>query len=683
MGSLSAAGRLSRVQTTRPTGHEPASTNGSTRRNPFPRRKVRRRQPHRTFKQSVGLFLIVLLVLGVAGSASVYLAFKSVDALQASVAGDFREGQAQLEAGKAALKTATKTGNTALIDEAVKDIATARQSFARAKTDVTHYFLYGPANAIPASRSYIAKRVDAVLRLSEMGAALCDAAGGAATVDRELITKPATGSTGGARLLTLLRQVEPQLTTVRADLEKASAAAAAVDPTALPAGQRPTLKSAITSIASGVASLDEFRSLLPVLYEVLGANGPRNYLLEQLNPAELRPGGGFFGTYSLLQVDAGNTKVLQSGQTFQLNYPRPLQGQAGYLVPPGPLHDFLGTYSWTIQDSNFFTSFPENAAAALGFSKIDFSVPIDGVIGMDFYTVVDLLTVTGPITVPGSATPIDANNFIPTLIALGDFGYAGGPAKQLVSDLGGKLMQAVLTLPPEKLASLLSVLNTDASKRHIQAFFVNAQVQSEMTHIGWSGAMNPTGAQDFMAEVEGNYGGTKANFYTTRSFQVDLTHVGGNLHHRVAVTLVNKTPLNIPNNYTCYARLLVPPQAGNLGVSGLSPSRFRDTTQPTGAQQAGGYVEDESVAPGRNGTVQFVFDYDTPWTVDAGGQHQIYWQKQPGTVTDGFTVNWHSGLANSTISGTLTQDVVIRLLPSSVVLDVGQAGSAHLPSLTL
>jgi hypothetical protein len=624
--------------------------------------------------------LTIVLAITLSGAVSVYLIVQGANELQATVAGDFHEGQAQLEAGKAALKEATKTGNVALIDEADLHIARARQAFARAKTDV---ILLTPANAIPPARSSIGKRVDAVLRLSEMGSALCDAAAGAATIDRDLVTRPAAGTTGGARLVTLLKEIEPQLSTVRSDLKRASAAAAAVDPTALPSGQRPTLKLAMDSIASGLASLEEFSRLLPVLYEVLGVNGPRNYLLEQLNPAELRPGGGFFGTYSLLQVDAGNTKILQHGQTFQLNYPRPLQGQAGYIVPPGPLHDFLGTYSWTIQDSNFFTSFPENAKAALIFEKSDFSVPVDAVIGMDFYTVIDLLAVTGPIVVPESGRTIDATNFIPTLIELGDFGYAGGPAKQLVSALGGKLMQAVLALPPDKIPQLLTLLNTAASQRHLQAYFVNGAVQDEMNRFGWSGTLNPTGAQDFMAEIEANYGGTKANYYLTRSFQIDLSHVGGVLHHHVVVTLTNKTPLSIPNNYTCYMRMLVPVQSGNLRSSGLHPGRFPDTNRPSGVSQLGGWVEDDPVPRTPNGTVQVVFDYDTPWNVDASEQHQIYWQKQPGTVTDGFTVNWNNGSAVTTITGTLTQDVVIRLLPNSVVVDVGQAGSAHLPSLTL
>ena len=42
-----------------------------------------------------------------------------------------------------------------------------------------------------------------------------------------------------------------------------------------------------------------------MLTEVLGGNGARNYLIEQVNPAELRPGGGFIGTFSVLRADHG------------------------------------------------------------------------------------------------------------------------------------------------------------------------------------------------------------------------------------------------------------------------------------------------------------------------------------------------------------------------------------------
>ena len=65
----------------------------------------------------------------------------------------------------------------------------------------------------------------------------------------------------------------------------------------LPASQQATFVKARGTIATALTGIDEFDRLVPVLTEVLGGNGYRTYLIEQVNPAELRAGGGFIGTY--------------------------------------------------------------------------------------------------------------------------------------------------------------------------------------------------------------------------------------------------------------------------------------------------------------------------------------------------------------------------------------------------
>jgi len=35
---------------------------------------------------------------------------------------------------------------------------------------------------------------------------------------------------------------------------------------------------------------------------------------------------------------------------------------------------------------------------------------------------------------------------------------------------------------------------------------------------------------------------------------------------------------------------------------------------------------------GQPGHIVVTIEYDQPWTIDAAGNHVIYWQKQPGTA---------------------------------------------------
>ena len=99
---------------------------------------------------------------------------------------------------------------------------------------------------------------------------------------------------------------------------------------------------------------------------LMGGNGPRNYLIEQVNPAELRAGGGFIGSYSILRADHGAlTMIKSSGDAYDLmgSDSRPRPGMAGYVKPPGPFLEFIPLASWSFVDSNFFPDFPSNAAS--------------------------------------------------------------------------------------------------------------------------------------------------------------------------------------------------------------------------------------------------------------------------------------------------------------------------------
>ena len=109
----------------------------------------------------------------------------------------------------------------------------------------------------------------------------------------------------------VLDDTNRSLLAVRKDLDLAGKAAARVDLEVLPAGQQATFVKAKATIVSGIAAIDEFERLVPVMNELLGASGARTYLIEQVNPSELRPGGGFIGTYSVLQADHGSLKLVR------------------------------------------------------------------------------------------------------------------------------------------------------------------------------------------------------------------------------------------------------------------------------------------------------------------------------------------------------------------------------------
>jgi hypothetical protein len=319
-------------------------------------------------------------------------------------------------------------------------------------------------------------------------------------------------------------------------------------------------------------------------------------------------------------------------------------------------------------------------------------VHIDAVIAIDYFTVAKMLEITGPLPVPGFGVTLDAKNFIPTVVKYDLDSYTDGNAaaihKAILIASAGPLLQRIVGLPSGQWPALVTALNDLAAGRHLQTYFNNAEVQKKISDYGWTGVMKNPGTTDYMYEVEANLGGTKANYYITRHFKVELTRSGNNLHHRVEVEITDDTPYLYRgfDYYQVYARMLISDKttasSSNLlhGPPGYVRRYLPGPPPPPGLQQLEGWM----FTRGYGNSKTMVFDWDTPWQPNHRGEEAVYWQKQPGTTSDKVDVVWHDGNGHTyQTGGDLGQDRVITLAPKGVTITSGQLGTFQLPSLSL
>ena len=626
---------------------------------------------------------MVLILVG--GSGASALAFYTVRGeaaqLQAKLTLHLQAGQSELELAKASLKAANSSHDQGLIAQTTVHFTTAKVQFMLARQIADSSGVVRQLEAVPTVGELARSRMVAVDGIADMGVAISDAGQELTDLAGQLIKPATTGGEQALTLLTLLNKTSSSLDKVRADLIRAQQAATQVDLRVLPAGQQATLAKARDTITTALTSLDEFQRLAPVLTEILGGNGARTLLIEQTNPAELRAGGGFIGTFSVLRADHGTLRTVRNGTAYLLADPRPSAGQAGYVAPPGPLREtLLANTSWSFVDSNFFPDFPSNAKAAIMFAQPRLGVKIDAVISIDYYAVAKMLELTGPMVVPGYKLTFDSTNFISQLI---QDDLVGGPNhKAILAAIAGPLMDRVATMSPDRWPTLISAFNGLATGRHLQAYFTNDLVEKEIERIGWSGELNPTAARDYMMEVESNLGATKANYFVTRTFTVELTLSGAVLHHKVTIDIRDDMPYiyRPVEYYSAYIRLYLADTA-SPSSNNLRAVKYPNPAPPPGTRMMDGWVP---TFHGYGHSAQAVFSFDTPWQANAKGEDQIYWQKQPGTSNDKVVVTWNDGIGHSyTASGDLGQDRVITLAPGGITVTPGQAAQAELPSLSL
>lgn len=627
----------------------------------------------------------LLLVIG-GGTGAGYLIIRNqAQQLQDQLTKEVRLGQSDLEAAKTSLSQANVSHDPKLIPVAKEHFMAAKADFQAAIHLADGSQLLHEIEQLPGVGPTARSKHMAVDGIAGMGLAISNAGFDLSELVGRMIQPPASGSQQGRTLLNILQDTSSSIATIRGELAKADATAATVDVHVLPADQAKTFAKARATIGAALASIDEFESLVPVLTELLGGNGQRNYLIEQVNPAELRPGGGFIGTYSVLRADHGTLTLLRSGSSTDLAYPRPLIGQPGYVAPPGPMKQLVVfDKSWSFFDSNFFPDFPSNALAGERFAQPRLGMHIDGVVSIDYYTVAKMLELTGAVRVPGYSLSLNSANFVSTVVSY-DLSAITSPEadaehKAILSAVAGPLMGRLTSLPPASWPAVVVALNDLVSQRHLQVYFNNATVQSQFNKFGWSGVLNQAAGSDFMMEIESNLGGTKANYFVTRHYALSLTKAGDVLHHRLTVDLTNAMPYDYrPHDfYRVYAMLLV--AKGSAMSDNLTPLIYRNGPPPAGTTRIDGWT----LIPGYGNRAQAVFTWDTAWAPAPDSQVSIYWQKEPGTVVDRIDVTWNaSGGKTFKVAGDLGQDRIITLLPGGVTMTPGHLAQATLPSLNL
>jgi len=645
------------------------------------RARAKRRRPLVPF----AILLTVVVLAGVLGAAG-WNYYGEARLVQAKITVQMTAGQADLEQAKSLLAHAASTRDSTEITQARTTTDQALLHFRTARLIADTDPLLRRAAAVPYVYGYLNPRIKAVDGLADMGIAIGSTLLDAADIDALLIKPDAVGGSGGAKMLQVLRDSLPQINKLESDLQQAKHAADAVDVAVLTSSQQTSLTKARETIVSGLAGVQQLKGLIPLLFEIMGANGPRTYLVEQVNPAELRAGGGFIGSYSLIEANGGSIKKVKSGAIDDVDYPRPNKGEKGYVAPPNTMVEFIGDKSWVLGDSNFFPDFPTNAKWGEFFSDKEIHSKVDGVLALDPTAVAYLLDITGPIAVPGYGITVQGKDFAEFLFRYENGANRQAGRKALLGTVADALIEKISSLPATAWPALLGALNKAGQERHFQGYFNNTGAEALMSTYRWANDLNPAGTADWLMETESNFGATKANHFVTRSYDLTLTTQANTLHHHLVVNMTED--LNAPvvpdgaNYYRAYARLYVPADATNASVSNLKADQYPNTDLPSGTKLLDGWLQINPQPVTKKGRWTMTFDYDTAWNPDKSGSMSLYWQKQPGTDPDAVKVTFQSGGRTSQAVAKLTTDQLVEIGDGGTSITSAAASAASLPSIS-
>lgn len=333
----------------------------------------------------------------------------------------------------------------------------------------------------------------------------------------------------------LLAEIHSEIGAARRELE-------AVDTAKLPQRIRPEVDDGIRQAKRASALLRDARAGFEILPSVLGAEGPRTYLLAMQNSAELRGSGGAMLRFAYLQFDNGRAELLDDPQSvYKIDQDR---RQIEIALPED------AWYVRGIQDAqrfgnaNWSPDWPLTARTTLDYAertaelRRNFELPpIDGVIGVDPIVMEQLLKGAGRFQTSGGR-PITSRKVISFLLYKA-YAQSPNPGKrrallnQVVNGFYDKVLQ------PDHPQELVRAMGRVLARKHIQIWMADPLVQKFIERMNWDGSIKRARGSNYLYVVQQNVGGNKLNYFEEQQHSMDVVIDGDDAITSTEVRIYN------------------------------------------------------------------------------------------------------------------------------------------------
>lgn len=417
---------------------------------------------------------------------------------------------------------------------------------------------------------------------------------------------------------------------------------------------------------SGFTKLENiYTSIQGILPYLFGFQGQRQYLVLFQNNMELRPGGGFIGSYATFTMDRGRI------ENFAIHNVYDADGKlTGHIEPPYPLRRYMQVKHWFLRDSNFDIDFGQDAKQAAQFLKLETGESADVVIGVDVAVLQNFLKATGPVYLTDYGKSVGAKNvYLLTQQQAENNFFPGSTQKQdFLREVFSSLLLRLTDGPSVSYTRLLNQVLTSLTNKHILVAAVDDPTEKLLAVSGLSSSLldnRPVGQSqvaDYVGINEANLGANKANYYVRRSMEQEVA-IADNGDETGALTVsytnasTDKTPFG--GDYKMYVRFVLPKEATleSITIDGqgqeLVPavtdpaiyeqSRFKT---PTGLEVMITEEGDKKIigflliVP-TGGSKQIQVTYTVPHSnllADNGFTYDLFVLKQPGTESDPYAL---------------------------------------------
>lgn len=386
-----------------------------------------------------------------------------------------------------------------------------------------------------------------------------------------------------------------------------------------------------------------------LLNTALGLGGEQNYLILSQNSDELRPSGGYIGTYGWMTVEFGRVTDYNYSPTTATSPNPPTRDYTPVSIPDWWIpYERPEVAAW---DGSWYPDFAITAQMAADYYNAGRNPqsPVRGVIGIDTYGFEMILGALGEVTVEGYDVTVTPENFRQLVYDVRAFGRGSDPHKQFIAAIYREIFtrwQGVDATEPTTNGQLLGALLQALQEKHVMLYFADENLNAAVDLLRWGGQQIPAEDHDYLLVADANLG-NKSNRSVTRSLTYDVD-IQTDRSVRSRLTVNYNYPASLadidpavnpefhgPIEYNNLLQVFAPP--GSI----LDQHSGDFIRQPRLTDYNGYGVLASWLTVPYDSSQRFQFSYTTPPIIERYGanyRYRLTAQKQPGTAGDPLSV---------------------------------------------
>lgn len=302
---------------------------------------------------------------------------------------------------------------------------------------------------------------------------------------------------------------------------------------------------------------------LNVVFEIIpkiAKGDEKTFMILFQNNNELRPGGGYIGTFGIMRikdekitfVDTHDTNVFDSG--IETN-----------IEPPYPMGKLLKISDWELRDSNWSADFPTNAQKAEQLYHLEGgNEELAGVVAISTKILETFLEITGPVEIEGFPGEYNSENAISKLQYQVEKGYVDqdideGDRKGVMKELSKTIVAKAQKTSLGEKKILAEKMQQHLEQKDVMIYFKDEDLQERIEYLGWSGKIAPT-QNDYLMMVDANLASLKSDQVIDRSFDYTVDFSGEKPKVDLEITYQHNGRVRdwLISDYTSFLRVYVP-----------------------------------------------------------------------------------------------------------------------------